>query len=76
MYSQLCFFVSIVFSFIAWGIITARYVWPELRVRPRADALRPLLMLHSFRFIGLAFLVLGVVSSGLPSTFAESAAYG
>jgi hypothetical protein len=73
---QLWFFTSIAFSFIAWGIVTARYVWPELRLRPRAEALRPLLILHSFRFIGLAFLVPGVVSPDLPSTFAYSAAYG
>ena len=70
------FFVSIAFSFIAWGIVTARYVWPELRLRKRAEALRPLLILHSFRFIGLAFLVPGVVSPDLPPAFAHSAAYG
>src|SRR5258707_15326973 len=70
------FFVSIVFSLIAWGIVAARYIWPELRRRQRAEALRPLLILHSFRFIGLAFLVPGVVSPALPSTFAHSAAYG
>jgi hypothetical protein len=73
---QLCFFVSIAFSLIAWGIVAARYIWPELRVRPRAGALRPLLILHSFRFIGLAFLVPGVVSPDLPPAFAHSAAYG
>jgi hypothetical protein len=73
---ELWFFVRIALSFIAWGIVTARYVWPELRLRPRAEALRPLLILHSFRFIGLAFLVPGVVSPDLPSTFAYSAAYG
>jgi hypothetical protein len=38
--------------------------------------LQPLLILHSFRFLGLAFLVPGVVSSDLPSAFAHSAAYG
>jgi hypothetical protein len=70
------FFISIAFSFIAWGIISARYIWPELRLRQRAEALRPLLVLHSFRFIGLAFLVPGVVSPDLPSAFAHSAAYG
>jgi len=32
--------------------------------------------LHSFRFIGLAFLVPGVVSPDVPSAFAQSAAYG
>jgi hypothetical protein len=70
------FFVSIAFSFIAWGIVTARYIWPGLRLRQGAEALRPLLILHSFRFIGLAFLVPGVVSPDLPSAFAHSAAYG
>src|SRR5215472_2603568 len=70
------FFVSIAFSFIAWGLVTARYIWPELRLRKRAEALRPLLILHSFRFIGLAFLVPGVVSPDLPPAFAHSAAYG
>ena len=70
------FFVSIAFSLIAWGIVTARYIWPELRLRPRVEALRPLLILHSFRFIGLAFLVPGVVSPDLPPAFAHSAAYG
>jgi hypothetical protein len=73
---QLCFFVSIAFSFIAWAMVTARYIWPQLRLRQRAEALRPLLILHSFRFIGLAFLVPGVVSPDLPSAFARSAAYG
>src|SRR5580693_4661210 len=76
MQTQLAFFVSIAFSLIAWGIVTVRYIWPELRLRQRADALRPLLVLHSFRFIGLAFLVPGVVSPDLPPAFAHPAAYG
>ena len=76
MQTQFAFFVSIAFSLIAWGSLTARYIWPELRQRPRAEALRPLLTLHSFRFLGLAFLVPGVVSPDLPSAFARSAAYG
>ena len=70
------FFVSIAFSLIAWGIVTAKYIWPALRLRPRAEALQPLLILHSFRFIGLAFLVPGVVSLDIPSAFANSAAFG
>jgi hypothetical protein len=76
MQTQIAFFVSIAFSFIAWGIVAAQYIWPALRLRQRAEALRPLLILHSFRFVGLAFLVPGVVSPDLPSTFARSAAYG
>ncbi len=74
--TQLYFFVSIAFSLIAWGAVTALYVWPLLRARPRDEALRPLLVLHSFRFLGLAFLVPGVVSSDVPPAFAHSAAYG
>jgi len=76
MQSQFAFFASIAFSLIAWGMVAARYIWPELRLRSRAEALEPLLILHSFRFIGLSFLVPGVVSSDLPSAFAHSAAYG
>jgi hypothetical protein len=74
--TQLYFFVSIAFSLLAWGVVADRYIWPRLRLRQRADALPPLLVLHSFRFIGLAFLVPGVVSPDLPSAFARSAAYG
>ena len=76
MQTQLAFFVSIAFSLIAWGIVAARYIWPKLRLQPRAEALRPLLILHTFRFLGLAFLVPGVVSPDLLSIFARSAAYG
>ena len=76
MVPQLWFFTSIAFSCIAWGMVAARYIWPQLRLQPRTEALRPVLILHSFRFIGLAFLVPGVVSPDLPSTFAHSAAYG
>jgi hypothetical protein len=76
MVPQIAFFVSIAFGFIAWGIVTARWIWPALAPRPRTDALRPLLVLHSFRFLGLAFLVPGVVSPDLPPAFAQPAAYG
>jgi hypothetical protein len=73
---QLYFFMSIAFSFVAWGIVAKQYIWPKLRLLQRAEALRPILILHSFRFEGLAFLVPGVVSPDLPSAFAHSAAYG
>src|SRR5215468_3870612 len=70
------FGISVAFSFVAWGLVVGRYVWPALRNQPRADALRPLLNLHAFRFIGLAFLIPGVVSPDLPAAFARPAAYG
>ncbi|MGC1456896.1 MAG: hypothetical protein WA825_01320 [Steroidobacteraceae bacterium] len=76
MLPQVAFFVSIGFSFIAWGFVARLYIWPRLRALPRVEALRPLLVLHSFRFIGLAFLVPGVVAPELPAAFAHCAAYG
>ena len=76
MLSQALFGVSVLFSFIAWGTVVWRYMWPALRNRMRAEALRPILLFHSFRFVGLAFLIPGVVSQGLPQEFARPAAYG
>jgi hypothetical protein len=73
---QAVFGISVLFSFVAWGIVTAQYIWPALTDRSRTDALRPLLMLHGFRFVGLAFLVPGVVSPDIPAAFATPAAYG
>ncbi|MGE5112330.1 MAG: hypothetical protein ACM3JB_15810 [Acidobacteriaceae bacterium] len=73
---QLIFFTSVAFSFIAWVIVASRYIWPKLRSLDRTEALRPILMLHSFRFFGLVFLVSGVVSPELPASFAHPAAYG
>src|SRR5262245_32663540 len=70
------FGISIGLSFIGWGIAAAWYLWPELRRKSRAEALRPLLLLHSFRFVGLSFLVPGVVSPDLPAAWARPAAYG
>lgn len=70
------FSMSVVFGLIAWSVVAALYIWPALRRRPLVEALRPILVLHSFRYIGLAFLVPGVVSAELPSAFARGAAYG
>jgi hypothetical protein len=75
--SQLALYgTGIAFSFIAWGLVTAWYIWPRLPRQPLADALRPLILLHCFRFVGLAFLVPGVVSPDLPAAFARPAACG
>ena len=70
------FATSVLLGFVTWSIVSATYVWPRLRTQARVQALRPLLTLHSFRFIGLAFLVPGVVGPDLPAAFARPAAYG
>lgn len=73
---QASFGLSILLSFVAWGIVIARYVWPVLRRQRNTGALQPLLTLHAFRYVGLAFIVPGVVSPDLPAAFALPAAYG
>ena len=73
---QSIFATSVVFGVIASGTFGALHLWPWLQRRSRIDALRPLLVLHAFRYIGLSFLVPGVVAPELPMAFARSAAYG
>jgi hypothetical protein len=76
MATQIAFFASIAFGVVAWSLCAGLYAWPQLRTKARADALRPLLLLHSFRFVGLSFIVPGVVASDIPQAFARAAAYG
>jgi hypothetical protein len=73
---QALFGLSILMSFVAFGLVTRLYIWPRLRVMARYDALLPLVVPHTFRFVGLSFLVPGVVSPALPPAFAVPAAYG
>lgn len=69
--------VTVAFGFVAWGVFAAQYIWPAISRRERAEALRPVLVLHAFRYIGLAVLVPGVVSAELSaSAFARDLAYG
>jgi hypothetical protein len=70
------FGISAVFGLVAWGAVTWHYIWPTLRGRPSLESLKPILLLHGFRFLGLAFLLPGVVSPELPATFAQPVAYG
>ena len=73
---QTIFGLSVLMSFLAFGIVARLYLWPWLQTMPREDALRALAAPHMFRFIGLSFLVPGVVSPSLQPAFANPAAYG
>jgi hypothetical protein len=70
------FGLSALTGVLAWSLVFKLFVWPRLRALPRSRALTWLLVPHWFRFIGLSFLVPGVVSPLLPVGFALSAAYG
>jgi len=68
--------LSVLMNFVASGIVTRLYIWPRLRAMSREEALLPLVVPHMFRFVGLSFLVPGVVSASLSTDFARPAAYG
>ena len=70
------FGITVVLGLAAWGAVAWHYIWPSLRDRCSPEDLKPILMLHGFRFLGLAFVVPGVVSPELPAAFAKPAAYG
>lgn len=68
--------LSIVLSLVSFSLIGRWYVMPWLRSVPRVQALTPLLLLHSFRHLGMAFLLPGVTATALDVRFANPAAYG
>lgn len=70
------FAISVLFGMTAWGAVAWRYIWPALAERTSPGNLTPILLLHGFRFLGLALLMPGVVSPKLPATFAQPVAYG
>jgi hypothetical protein len=74
--SAALFGISVAFGLAVWGAIAWHYIWPALRRRPVPENLKPILLLHGFRFLGLAFVVPGVVSPELPGAFANPVAYG
>jgi len=74
--SPALFGISVVFGLAAWGAVAWHYIWPALKERPSPENLKPILLLHGFRFLGLAFVLPGVVSPELPAAFAQPVAYG
>ena len=69
--------ITVAFGFLAWSVFAALYIWPAMSKRESAEALRPILVLHGFRYIGLAVLIPGVVSPQLSDTaWAHGLAYG
>ena len=68
--------VSLTLGLVAWALVLRWYVHPALRGLTFAGAMRPLLLLHAFRYIGLMFLIPGVTAEALDLRFASPAAYG
>src|SRR5258708_35611438 len=72
---QIIFSLDVVLGYIAWLLCFSTYVWPRLKAMDSVNAQRSIATFHSFRFIGLVFLVPGVLGPNLPANFAEFAAY-
>lgn len=70
------FGLSVVLGLMAWAAVCVTYVWPWVGRKPLAEAARPLIMLHLFRFVGASFLISGVAGPTLSSDFAAPSAYG
>jgi hypothetical protein len=70
------FGISVMMSFVAFGIVANFFIVPHLRNSSRENALVALIAPHAFRYEGLSFLVPGVVSPSLEQAFAVPAAYG
>lgn len=64
------FGLSALMSLVASCLVAKLYIWPRVRSMDRYSALALLVSPHLFfRFIGVSFLVPGVVSPSLPSAF-------
>ncbi|HKD23316.1 MAG TPA: hypothetical protein VKB71_14970 [Rhizomicrobium sp.] len=71
------FGLSVLLGLISSSVAAALLVLPALRTLDARTALLWLVAPHMFlRFIGLSFLVPGVVSASLPRAWAAPAAYG
>ena len=68
--------VNLLFSAFVFWIAARIYVFPKLdNLRPQTILL-PILLLHSFRHLGLMFLAPGGTYAGIPPQFAYPAALG
>jgi hypothetical protein len=63
-------------SLVVWGLIAKWLLAPWLEKQSPHDALFWLTLPHAFRYMGMVFLVPGVVARPLPDAFAIPAAYG
>ena len=68
--------VNLLFSTLVFWVAARIYVLPKLsELRPQT-VLLPILLLHSFRHLGLMFLAPGATYAGIPPQFAYPAALG
>src|SRR5207302_5190150 len=68
--------VNLLFSTFVFWVAAKIYVFPKLSDLGPEAVLLPILLLHSFRHLGLMFLAPGATYAGIPPQFAYPAAFG
>jgi len=68
--------LSVIMGLLCFALAARWYILPTLDKHSLTDGLTALLLLHGFRYVGLAFLVPGVTSAPLDPRFANPAAWG
>lgn len=76
METAILFAIDVLTSLIIWNKLSKKYLWFQVKDLELKKAVQPILVLHCFRFAGLAFLVPGVVNAGLDPAWAIPAAFG
>ena len=68
--------VNLLFSTFVFWVAAKVYLLPRLHQLKPQTVLLPILLLHSFRHLGLMFLAPGATYAGIPPQFAYPAAFG
>jgi len=68
--------VNLIFSILVFWIVAKIYLLPRLHELRPQTILLPVLLLHSFRHLGLMFVAPGATYAGIPPQFAYPAAFG
>ena len=68
--------INLLFSTLVFWISARMYLVPRLHQLSVHNVLLPILLLHSFRHLGLMFLTPGATYAGIPEQFAVPAALG
>jgi hypothetical protein len=68
--------VNLLFSTFVFWVAARIYLLPRLHELKPQTVLLPILLLHSFRHLGLMFLAPGATYAGIPPQFAYPAAFG
>lgn len=74
--TEIIFPIHLVLGYVVSLLWFSVYALPKLKSMSQFEAQRIIATVHSFRFLGLVFILPGVVGPNLPAGFATLAAYG